>query len=68
MSVLFAVALVLSGLGEKTWKVGGSTVTRIVDNETGVVCYVIPEAHCTGDCAYGPAISCVGLQLRAVKP
>ena len=35
-----------------------SQVHRIVDSQAGVVCYVIPESHCMGDCAYSPAIAC----------
>lgn len=40
---------------------GRSEVYRVVDNDAGVVCYVVPQAHCTGDCAYSPAISCLKL-------
>lgn len=40
---------------------GRSDVHRIVDNETGVVCYVVPKEHCNGDCAYSPAIACIKL-------
>jgi len=36
-----------------------SKVIRLDDKEMNVVCYVIPESHCIGDCAYSPAISCV---------
>lgn len=38
---------------------GSSDVWRVVDRAAGVICYVVPEARCMGECAYGPAISCV---------
>jgi len=40
---------------------GSSDLYRVVDNEVGVICYVVPQAHCTGDCAYSPAIACIKL-------
>jgi hypothetical protein len=43
----------------KLWRVGSSEVHRLVDNEAGVVCYVVPQAFCNGSCAYSPSISCV---------
>lgn len=39
-----------------------SDVYRVVDNEVGVVCYVVPQAYCQGNCAYSPAIACVKVQ------
>lgn len=38
---------------------GRSEVWRVVDHENAVTCYVVPQVRCVGDCAYGPAISCV---------
>lgn len=46
----------------KTWDVQGSRVERFVDTDSGVVCYVIGERRCLGDCAYSPAISCVKIK------
>lgn len=55
LTLVFAVATM------QGWpvKIGNSTVYRVVDAEHGVACYVIPQDHCVGDCAYSPAISCV---------
>ena len=43
-------------------KAGRSEVHRLVDNEAGVVCFVVPQDFCNGDCAYSPAISCLKIQ------
>lgn len=43
-----------------------TTVKRIYDAEAGVVCYVVPNEHCMGDCAYGPAISCLPVPAGVV--
>jgi hypothetical protein len=47
---------------EDFFEVGINVITEVVkvcDNETRTVCYLVPNQHCVGDCAYTPAISCV---------
>lgn len=63
MSRLFSLWFFFSAVGNlndgKSWQVKDSSVRRIYDEETNVVCYVVPAQYCNGDCAYSPAISCV---------
>lgn len=64
MTRVFVLFFFFNALGDhKTWSAGRSNVVRIFDEETGVACYVVPESHCNGDCAYSPAISCVKVKL-----
>ena len=45
----------------RIWQFGDTRINRIHDGQTGVVCYVIPQSHCMGDCAYSPTMSCIKL-------
>ncbi len=56
-----AFIIFAGALGDRrTFSAGRSDVIRIFDDETGVVCYVVPKETCmVGDCGYSPAISCV---------
>jgi hypothetical protein len=55
------MVLLLSAMpAEKRWNLGEGHIDRILDEETGVACYIIPANNCfVGKCFYGPAISCV---------
>lgn len=57
MLKILALQIVLNNSGTFFKQVGSSDVHKFVDGP--VVCYVIPQAYCRGECAYGPAISCV---------
>ncbi len=39
-----------------------SAVWKVVDSANGVVCYVVRQNYCMGECAYSPAISCVKVE------